>query len=71
MEQELSRILAARKVHPQYSKFPEQVFPRAGPSEAQVEYVRRDVDDNILWDTLSINLPQLLSQLERILSRQE
>jgi uncharacterized protein with HEPN domain len=53
------------------AQHPEIPWPKIISTRNRLIHGYDYVDDNVLWDTLSINLPQLLSQLERILGRQE
>jgi uncharacterized protein with HEPN domain len=63
---------AATQVAPEtQAQYPEIPWPKIISTRNRLIHGYDYVDDNILWDTLSINLPELLSQLERILGRQE
>jgi uncharacterized protein with HEPN domain len=63
---------AASQVAPEtQAQYPEIPWPKVISTRNRLIHGYDYVDDNILWDTLSINLPQLLSQLERILGRRE
>jgi uncharacterized protein with HEPN domain len=63
---------AASQVAPEtQAQYPEIPWPKIISTRNRLIHGYDYVDDDVLWDTLSINLPQLLSQLERILGRQE
>ena len=53
------------------AQYPGIPWPEVVSTRNRLIHGYDEVDLNILWDTLSINLPQLLSQLERILPPSE
>lgn len=60
---------AAGKVPPEtQARYPEIPWSKVVSMRNRLIHGYEDVDPNILWDTLATNLPELLTQLDKLLA---
>lgn len=63
---------AAAKVPPEtQARYPEIPWSKVVSTRNRLIHGYEDVDPNILWDTLTTNLPELLAQLDIILGHSQ